>query len=394
MSTIFLGEIEEGSLNIQTLLPDLNSEATLDLGAVEGVAPGHTILATNLDNEERACALVNPEGGFRVHLPTDLDDRISLRFYETHQPCLCDKDCVPTDAPTPYATFDQFGQDVNFQGLTYGEGTPLRAIAEGLGLQRATPALRRFMGIGQLVLDPGDPNSLAPHYTTEPLKYPAVGDETSTHTIVVTSMGDMNVPASSGVSVSRAAGYVNFLDVDSAYADSPFAGVPPNQILLDTYTAEAVHTLNRFQDAAGNPVHYDVENFSEGEDIYQDDGIPRLNPPLRLGLNEVDPTGGVSGAMFLFVHPTGWHGFALPGTERAKIISACEDACEDDPCRDACPEQAADAFDGGDFMSGMLANYFASGGTRFMTDACLGLDNCPGDKPPFPEPRDNPGAQE
>ena len=97
--------------------------------------------------------------------------------------------------------------------------------------------------------------------------------------------------------------------------------------------------------------------------------------------------------MFLFVHPEGWHGFALPGTERAKALGACQGACADDDCRTACTDEVATVFDGGDFMSGMLANFFASGGTRFMTDACLGLDNCPNDKPPYPMTRTDPGAK-
>ncbi len=399
MSSIFIGQRDDdaGTTRIQTLVPNLNDRSLLDLGNWDDLAPGHIVLAVNIDNDERVCARVDDGGNFRLQLATDLDDRIILSAFDEEIPCLCDTDCVPEgETALSISIFDTLGLDVSFQGQSFGQGQPLRAFAEGLGLRRASPALRRFMGLGQLVLDPADPSSVAPHFTDRPMVFPNVGDQTSTHTIVVTTMGDMNVPASSGVSLSRAAGYVDFLDFDPAYDNTVFAGSPPNQILIDTYVAEAVHTLGRFEDVDGNPVHYDVENFSEGEDIYASRDIPRLDPPLRLKLDEVDPTGGVSGAMFLFVHPSGWHGFALPGTERAQALAACQVTCVDDDedCQTDCMTYAAEVFDGGDFMSGMIANYFASGGTNFRTDVCLGRDNCEGDKPPVPPEREFPEMYE
>ena len=398
MSSIFIGERDDetGMTRVQTLVPNLNDRSLLELGSWIELMPGQIVLATNIDNGERECARVDDGGHFRLHLPTDLDDRVTLAVFDQEITCLCDSECEPgQDAAEPIATFDRLGQDVDFQGHTFASGTHLRAFAEGLGLRRAAPELRRFMGLGQLVLDPADPAALAPHFTDRPMVFPNVGDETSTHTIVVTTMGDMNVPASSGVSVSRAAGYVDFMNPDPRYDGTEFAGLTPNQILIDTYVAEAVHTLDRFQDASGAPVHYDVENFSAGEDIYQADAIPRLDPPLRLKLDEVDPTGGVSGAMFLFVHPTGWHGFALPGTERVQALDKCQDVCEDDDdaCAADCVVTANEVFDGGDFMSGMIANYFATGGREFRTDPCLGRDNCEGDKPPLPAERESPEAE-
>ena len=102
----------------------------------------------------------------------------------------------------------RFGNDVQFQGHVFAKGDPLVASG-GPRISPATPSFRRFLGIGQLVLDPADPAS-RPHYKERPLRFPAVGDETNTHTMVVTT-GHMNVPASSGLSVARAAGFINFL---------------------------------------------------------------------------------------------------------------------------------------------------------------------------------------
>ena len=220
---------------------------------------------------------------------------------------------------------------------------------------------------------------------SEPLAYPAVGDETGAHTIIVTTMGDMNVPASSGLSVSRAAGFIEYRKPAEKYEGTEFEGLSENQILIETGTAEAVHTLARFVDVDGNPVHYDIENFSEGADIYADREIPRLDPPLRARLDEEDANGGVSGAMFLFVSPEGWHGFSTPGQEHGIAQADCRDECgDDDECRTACYEALEDEYDGGYFMATALGEFFATGGKVFNMNSCQGRRDC--DEAPVPPP--------
>ena len=304
---------------------------------------------------------MTPEGLVQVQLPTDLGDRVKLSFYRGVQTCLCEEACTPSNRPEPYADVTRFGNDVQFQGHVFAKGDPLVALAEGLGLARATPSFRRFLGIGQLVLDPADPASLAPHYKERPLRFPAVGDETNTHTMVVTTMGDMNVPASSGLSVARAAGFINFLgptllDGQDKYAGTPYEGMSQNEILIKTGAAEAVHLFRdeigrgALLDEDGRPValHIDIEGFSGGQDRFDHDtlpeeqrlGVERLEPPLRAWQAYDD--GGISGAMFLFVNPTGKHGFELPGDERKWFTEACRQNWEDgvdpslDPCRRSC----------------------------------------------------------
>src|SRR5690606_14880334 len=100
---------------------------------------------------------------------------------------------------------------------------PLVALTEGLALRRATPEFRRLLSLAQLIVDPGDPAVVAPHLIDEPLTYDATQTSTGTHTLVVTTMGDMNVPASSGLTHSRAAGLVEFLE------DDPRFGKPANE---------------------------------------------------------------------------------------------------------------------------------------------------------------------
>src|SRR5690606_11759094 len=129
-----------------------------------------------------------------------------------------------------------------------------------------------------------DPASYARHLLDEPLEYPGTGQSTGCHTLVLTSLGDMNVPAGSGVTFGRAAGLIDYLDPNPAY------GVPDNQVLLDTYVAEAVHNLNRFTDAEGRGVHLDVDVLSDGDDIWGPT-YPRLDPPIRIGVGKPDRLG-------------------------------------------------------------------------------------------------------
>ena len=172
-------------------------------------------------------------------------------------------------APKAYATIDEFGNDVSFQGETFKKGTPLVALAEGLGLERQLSSFRRFLGIGQMVLDPADPASLAPHYKERPLKFPNVGDETNTNTMIVTTMGDMNVPASSGLSVARAAGFIDFLkpaldeEGNEKYSGTPYEGLSQNELLIKTGTADAVHLIRDEKGNDGISIHIDIENFSQ-----------------------------------------------------------------------------------------------------------------------------------
>jgi hypothetical protein len=46
------------------------------------------------------------------------------------------------------------------------------APAEGYGQIRQTPALRRFLQLAQIALEPGDPVSFAPYYAIRPMTDP------------------------------------------------------------------------------------------------------------------------------------------------------------------------------------------------------------------------------
>jgi hypothetical protein len=291
---------------------------------------------------------------------------------------------------------DAMGMPMKFMGDPI-QGGKVRAFAEGFGLARNRPSLRRFMSLAQMVLDPTDPGVLARYLAAEPLQYPS-GGKTGATFLIVTTAGDMNVPASGGVTVGRAAGLVDFLHPDPRY------GKPINQVLIDTHTAEAVNTLRRstYTSVPSNTniqgylgldesfgVVVDVENFSDGQDIWGSN-IPRLDPPLRIA-NTRDMWGndlhGLSGATFPYAIPQGQHGFALPGEMTDWAIKICRETYgSTDPQCDA-DNIVGTVYDVGWFMFHTFGQFLKQPGIVPYAYGCWKKDPC-NDIPVVPPPRD------
>lgn len=371
MSPVYTGTLDATteSLELATIVPDLNDDARIVLAHVPGVRPWDSVVVENLVNGKVGCGYVSEAGRVRVSVESDLFDATRFSFYRGPQLVgLGDDRCEVRSGREPYHVQSTFEERVVFQGAAYEPGAALIALGEGMGLRRGTPALRRFMGIAQLVLDPTDPAVISRHMAREPLVYPGTGQQTGGHALVITTVGDMNVPASSGLSVGRAAGLIPFLEPDPRY------GKPANQVLIDTYMAEAVNKLERYTNPEGRGVHIDVENFSQGTDRWGTD-VPRLDPPLRLGLGSVDAKGGISGAIFPYAVPEGQHGFAFPGEMTDDVRQDCRRACtEQGP--DPCGCGALRPFDVGFFMFNMLGRYFSTSGAELSADLCNSRDDC------------------
>ncbi|MCC6553789.1 MAG: hypothetical protein IT372_12315, partial [Polyangiaceae bacterium] len=317
MGPLFAGTIdpETGRTRVEQIVPDLNDAATLAVADVEGVAPGDTMIVENGRSGERGCGHVSAEGKVRAAVACDARDPVTIRFYEGPQ--IAGTECgLRPGAPAPKAVIDRWQLDGELQGQAHAAGDRLHALAEGLGLARANPELRRFQGLGQLVLDPGDPATYARRALEDPLRF-GTGEETGTHALVITSMGDMNVPVSSGITYARAAGLIPYLEADPRY------GKPVNQELIDDHTAEAAYNLKRYTDPQGNPIHLDVENFSQGTDMWGA-AVPRKAEPYRLGFEGEDRLGGKSAAIFPYTVPEGQHGFDTPGEMSDRFRSQCK----------------------------------------------------------------------
>jgi len=312
-------------------------------------------------------------------------------------------DCEVIEEARPFQVVNRFEQPFDADGQPWlFEGAPIKggdliALAEGFGLQRTTPSMRRFLGLAQLVLDPADPGVLSRHLARDPLVYPNKGDQTGARFLIVTTNGDMNVPAGSGVTVARAAGVIDYLNNDPRY------GKPINQVLIDTHSIEAVNKFNRHPyknlpasenirkllriDSTGG-AHVDIENFSEGNDIWGDN-ITRLDPGLRLLMTEDvqgNPLHGPSGAIFPFAIPEGQHGFPLPGEMTDWAIQLCKEENGSNAPQCAPEEIVGKAFDMGWYMFHVMGAYFNSQPELF-NPACITRRAC-NNVPDYPEARD------
>jgi hypothetical protein len=380
MGPLYVGTLDpkSGELKVETTVPDLNRAPSHILATVKGVLPGDPMVVENLNNRKRGCGYVSAAGTVRAALESDFEDPTRIVFYVGD--ALGGEECALRSDARPRLTISTFERDVIFQGKIYSLGQPLVALAQGLGLRRATPALRRFISFAQPVIDPGDPASYLRHLSRERLTYPGTGQRTGAHALIITTVGDMNVPASSGVTAGRAAGLIDYLHDDPRY------GKPENQVLIDTYNVEAVNTLKRYKGPGGEGVHLDVDNLSAGADMWGTT-LPRLSPPLRCGWGKDDGLGGVSAALFPISDPGGTHAFDLPGMMTDRVRKACKKECKETGGDDPCGCKTKPAWDIGLFMFNLMGRYFVSGGKTLSDDACMGYDACP-DKLKAPSERD------
>lgn len=438
MGPLYVGvpDLADGSLAIKTIVPNLNKTAEIEVARltpdqVAKLAPGDSLRADNLSNGEYDCArlIVDPTCAdncakspavqdkatcpkrcltFRVALASDVDgprQHHSLAFYsgEAFQAGVRDpvkhRACKLVEGVKPLAVVDKFGSSLQFHHRSaptyFAKGDALAPLGEGLGLHRARPSLRRFLGFAQMVLDPADPAIWARHFADKDLQ---------THALVVNTTGDMNVPVSAGAAIGRAAGLLNWTEKVQAWG-----GRTVNQVLVDTFVLEAVDKIPRFVDPNGNGVLMDPEDLSgsgslpgahvalpavgqrvqfTGAAPLGNDGfaVPRLNPPLSSKAVGPDKFGGVSGTWFPYVEPGGKHGFWEPGAHTDMLRKQCKadaTAAGTDPA--AC--NAKKFFDHGSVIVAVLGRFLATAGKEFKIEACMSEGNCPDIAPP-PKARD------
>ncbi len=390
-------DTKTGETTMEFILPDLNRARELKFASVKGVKAGDTVVVQNLSNKELGCGVVGKTGKLRMTIPSDnpralakgktstyscykdkgtkkeawfTGDKLKLTFYSGY--VIAGEDCKLKDdaAGKAYHTIDKFGADMTYQNLVCEKDKVLISPAEGLGLRRADPALRRFTSFASFIIEPGDPVVFVPGLLRRPPTYANVKKGKPTHTMVITTMGDMNVPASSGLTAGRVAGIIDYLKPDPRYS------MPANQQVIETYTAEAVHNLKRYtHPTTGSGIHMDVENFSQGTDHWGTT-VPRLSKPLRLGMDRQDGRGGVSAAIFPMSRLDGSHGFDMPGEMTDSAIKECQKACKKTGGSDPCGCTTKKHFDIGNFMFNMIGRYFSTGGKVMSTNLCNSRNDC------------------
>ncbi len=140
MGPLFIGTqgASAGKMKLETVIPDVNDDAYRQFASIEDVAVGDTLIVENLSNGERGCGYVSDNDGtlrVRAAVESDTSDLIRLSFYAGEALVLGDKHCTLKADLQPYRTIDEFEVTVEFQNKRFEIGTPLVALAEGLGLR-------------------------------------------------------------------------------------------------------------------------------------------------------------------------------------------------------------------------------------------------------------------
>ncbi len=386
----------DGSAIVNTVIPRLNSTARIQVAVLPAqiVKQAGAVLAQNLTNGEYDCSLVT-NGVFRVGLPSDVTQdgaqQHQLTFFAGNpfQTGVRDeakgKACTLKNGAVPIHTISAFGNDVNFtydsRPLAFKTGDPLAPLAEGLGLHRARPEMRKFMGLAQMVLDPADPAVLAKQFTSGEAVM-ANGEVVNTHGIVITTIGDMNVPASTGASIARNLGKIDWFTQRPEWQNRTAL-----QLLADTHMLEAVNVIGRYLTPAGAPVMFDIEDLSNSATLTADPGAmpyplgydgywaPRLTTPMHNFLIGDDGHGGLGGAFFPYVRPEGKHDLDFPGEQIDRITTLCQDpaTANSAPCKALA---AGTPFDHGSLVLEAMIQFLGGGGKAFPLAACQSNWTC------------------
>ena len=321
------GQTDDVSLAVQDL-PELT--------------PKDTVVLHNHKTGEYRCAAVQPSGTFRVTVSCDAGDPVELSVYHGPLAPRPVEGCVVPSA-APYVDLATFRYDVTLGDKTFHAGAPLVAPADGFGLRRGTPDLRRFLGLSQIALDSADPMNWAPYWDGSRTMTYGTGETTRTNVMLMPSVGDPGVLIAAGVGLARSAGFVEY------DRDDPRYGKSQNQVLIDTHTIEGTYRLGHYQNSKGEPVLMDVDHLASVMPV--DDGldVPRLDPPLRL-MRQSRADGTYSGVIFPMLSPQGKHGFVAP-----------------DPTR---------AFDLGTYLLNIVGRYMQSSGREFSFDKCQATSAC------------------
>ncbi|MFZ5439250.1 MAG: hypothetical protein ACOZQL_04535 [Myxococcota bacterium] len=337
---------QAGELEAFQVLPNLNGLGRVKLGKVDApLAEGDTAVLFNLTTGEKRCARVGAHGLMRAAVSSDENDLWKVAVFTGALPPKDRDGCEIPEGVEPSWTMDTFGVDAKFQGLEHKAGDALIALGDGFGLRRQSPEIRRFLGLAQLAIERGDPVNFLPNAEQHRILRYGTGEEVATRMVVVNTIGDMNVPVATGVSIARAAGLVPLFEQDPRY------GKTPNRVLIDTGAIEAVERVGRYQNSAGQDVLMDLDHFSalSGDGTQDGFDVPRLAPPLRL-VKRSERVGGTTGVIFPMVVPTGRHGFDTPNPSLP--------------------------FNLGAVMLNMLGRYLQTSGEELPMEACLESSSC------------------
>ncbi len=324
-------------------VPEAETEAaTVTVSALPALNERDTVVLINKVTGEHRCGAVQPGGRFRVAVSSDQGDPLEFRAYAGPLAPEERTGCKIPEGATPIAVVTSLDRDVRIGGDLWTKDAPLTAFSDGFGMRRATPELRRMLGIAQVALESADPMNWAPYWEQHRSFTYGTGETAKTRMLLVPSIGDPGVPIAAGYALARAAGFIEYDKIDPRYGKSQ------NQVLIDTWAVEGLSRTMRHTNSKGEGVLMDLDHLASI--TKSDDGfdVPRLAPPLRL-LRERE--GGVTGMLVPMLAPEGKHGFAGPNPGAP--------------------------FDLGTLLSNMLGRFAGTNGQALGYEACQVDSSCP-----------------
>ena len=325
------GRIPPGDirLRVEYDLYNVNKELRLTIADAVDLQAGDQVRLSNLDNGETKTVTAGAYGRFRVAVAADSKENIETEDPEQRRQALLTSDRLQLELLHPDGSLkrriDSLTQELPWHGATLLAGDPLLALVEGFGLQRNTPDLRRLVQLSQIMLEPADPANW-------------VG-RAADRLLVILTIGDMNVPINTGITLARSAGLLRFdpdsedtLPADRRRAD----GKTEHQVLFDMWVHEGLEKLERFPERPGR--------LGDPDDLDRNmDGFSAPSPDEPLRATRYDDQGRpVAGVRFAYLRPDGQHGFRVPAPTKAFDIDSfminmmaryfLDGVIEDDPC--------------------------------------------------------------
>jgi hypothetical protein len=353
MSPLVLGRADPGGgIRITQYLSSWTSMGEAHIATLPTIPAGGTVRVENLDNGEVRETGIPTDGLFRVGVPSDAMDYAEKRLatgmpdtgpvegavYEVAENAGVGdrwRITVTDAAGAEVAVIDSFEQDVTFQGLTHRAGSPLVALAEGLGHKRGTPALRRLVNVLSLTTEPGDPIAYAPHYIDEPFE--KLGGQ-PVNILLVPTPGDPVVPTGAGIAIARAANIYDRHAIDERY------GTTVDRWLIDMGVVHGMEEFGPWQiEKSGEYVLFDADDLDNGTD---GTGAPS-DIPLRAVR---ESSSGVSGLRLPYASAQGMHGFEPPDSSKP--------------------------FDMTTFAIMQIVRFAQTGGQEISDDPCLETADC------------------
>ena len=322
-------------LRVEYDLYNVNKELRLTIADDVAMQQGDRVRLSNLDNGETRTVTAGPYGSFRVAVAADSNEDLEATDPEVRRTALLQSDRLTLEllrADGSSETIDSIAGDLSWHSTPLRAGDPLLGLVEGFGLQRNTPDLRRLLQLSQTMLEPADPANWTPR--------------AADRLLVILTVGDMNVPINTGITLARSAGLLRF-DPESHDPVPPKHrredGLTEHQVLLDYWIPEGLEKLDRFPD-------HPPRTLADPDDLDRNtDGFDAPSPAEPLRATRYDASGRpVAGVRFAYMIPSGQHGFRVPAPSKA--------------------------FDIDSFMINMMARFFQDG--IVTDDVCLEDYSC------------------